>query len=127
MARRAARRVTSSGELVFAAHHLRLARLTGQLVAGHDHQQLYELIGLVQVVLPRGGADEEAAHDRLADVHGIEQAADPAGTIELASAAAQIAGYGPVKIASVKAYESRLIALMDAFEKAAAAVPVRAA
>ena len=47
--------------------------------------------------------------------------------IELASAATQIAGYGPVKIASVKAYESRLIALLDAFEKSAAAVPARAA
>jgi indolepyruvate ferredoxin oxidoreductase len=45
--------------------------------------------------------------------------------IELAGAAAQIAGYGPVKQASAKAYESRLTALQDAFETACVAVPAR--
>jgi indolepyruvate ferredoxin oxidoreductase len=36
--------------------------------------------------------------------------------IELAAAAAQIAGFGPVKIASVQAYESRLMTLLRVFE-----------
>ena len=36
--------------------------------------------------------------------------------VELARAAAQIAGYGPVKIASVKSYESRLKALLETFD-----------
>jgi indolepyruvate ferredoxin oxidoreductase len=36
--------------------------------------------------------------------------------VELAGAAAQIVGYGPVKIASVKSYESRLRALLETFE-----------
>jgi indolepyruvate ferredoxin oxidoreductase len=47
--------------------------------------------------------------------------------IELAGAAAQIAGYGPVKLDSVNAYESRLSALLDSFEKAPTTVAARAA
>jgi indolepyruvate ferredoxin oxidoreductase len=47
--------------------------------------------------------------------------------IELAGAAAQIGGYGPVKLGSVKAYESRLSTLLDSFEKAATTAAARAA
>jgi indolepyruvate ferredoxin oxidoreductase len=41
-----------------------------------------------------------------------------AAAIELAQAAAQITGYGPIKIASVKAYEAKLSNLLLAFESA---------
>jgi indolepyruvate ferredoxin oxidoreductase len=47
--------------------------------------------------------------------------------IELAAAAAQIGGYGPVKLATIRAYELRVIALQTAFENAATAAPARAA
>src|SRR5262249_7950883 len=46
-----------------------------ELLAAHADQQLEQLPRVVQVVLPQGGAHEETAEDRLADVHGIEEAA----------------------------------------------------
>ncbi|TAL00006.1 MAG: indolepyruvate ferredoxin oxidoreductase family protein [Rhodospirillaceae bacterium] len=47
--------------------------------------------------------------------------------VELARAATEIAGYGPVKDASAKVYESRLKDLLDAFENASAQPQFRAA
>ena len=49
--------------------------LPEQLVTGHGRQQTHQPAGRVEVILPGGGADEEAGPDRLADVHGIEEAA----------------------------------------------------
>jgi indolepyruvate ferredoxin oxidoreductase len=49
----------------------------------------------------------------------IDQVNLPAA-IELARAAAEIGGYGPVKNASVSAYESRLRTLLQAFEATSA-------
>ena len=46
----------------------------GQLVLGHAHQQGDQLRRVVEVILPGGGADEEAGQHRLADVHRIEAA-----------------------------------------------------
>ena len=48
--------------------------LAGELVPRHRRQEPEQLIGRLQLVLPERGADEEARHDRLADVHRIEQA-----------------------------------------------------
>jgi indolepyruvate ferredoxin oxidoreductase len=56
----------------------------------------------------------------------LDQANLQAG-IALAQAAGEIAGYGPVKAASAKASESRLPALLDAFEAASAQPQSRAA
>jgi indolepyruvate ferredoxin oxidoreductase len=50
-------------------------------------------------------------------VQRLDQATLPAA-IELAQAAAGIGGYGPVKSASVSAYESKLKHLLEAFEAA---------
>ena len=47
--------------------------------------------------------------------------------IELAGTAAQIGGYGPVKLDSVKAYEARLSVLLEGFERTATPVATRAA
>src|SRR6185312_15106598 len=47
--------------------------LAGELVPGHRRQELEQLIGRLQLELPERGADEEAGHDRLADVYRIEQ------------------------------------------------------
>jgi indolepyruvate ferredoxin oxidoreductase len=47
--------------------------------------------------------------------------------IELARAAGEIAGYGPVKSASVKAYEAKLRGLLEKFEAAGARTKSRAA
>jgi indolepyruvate ferredoxin oxidoreductase len=47
--------------------------------------------------------------------------------VELARAAADIGGYGPVKNASVSAYESRIRTLREAFEAASARPQPRAA
>jgi indolepyruvate ferredoxin oxidoreductase len=47
--------------------------------------------------------------------------------IELADAAAQIAGYGPVKLESAAIHQTRLPGLLDAFEKASLRVAFRAA
>ncbi|HEV7448445.1 MAG TPA: indolepyruvate ferredoxin oxidoreductase family protein [Steroidobacteraceae bacterium] len=52
----------------------------------------------------------------------IDQVNLPAA-IELARAAAEIGGYGPVKNASVSAYESRLKTLLQAFEATSAQPP----
>jgi hypothetical protein len=52
------------------------------LVPGHGHEQAEDLIGTLEIILPRGGADEEAGHHRLADIHRIEHA-DQAGVLEL--------------------------------------------
>jgi indolepyruvate ferredoxin oxidoreductase len=62
-------------------------------------------------------ADYRALIERL--VGRLDQTNLPAA-LELARAAAEIGGYGPVKLASVKAYESRLTALLDTFEAASA-------
>src|SRR5208283_5089681 len=51
--------------------------LIGELVPGHRREQFQELVGRVQLVLPERGADEEAGHDRLADVHRVEHTAEP--------------------------------------------------
>jgi indolepyruvate ferredoxin oxidoreductase len=51
-------------------------------------------------------------------VDRLDQANLPAA-VELARAAAEIGGYGPVKDASVSAYQSRLRTLLEAFEAAA--------
>jgi indolepyruvate ferredoxin oxidoreductase len=50
-----------------------------------------------------------------------------AAATELARAAGQIAGYGPVKAAAVAAYEARLVGLEEAFRKASVASAARAA
>jgi indolepyruvate ferredoxin oxidoreductase len=50
-----------------------------------------------------------------------------AAGIELARAAGQIAGYGPVKLASVTAYETRLVGLKETFDQASVAATARAA
>jgi indolepyruvate ferredoxin oxidoreductase len=47
----------------------------------------------------------------------LDQANFPAA-VELARAAAEIGGYGPVKNASVNAYQARLRTLLEAFEEA---------
>jgi Pyruvate/2-oxoacid:ferredoxin oxidoreductase gamma subunit len=60
--------------------------------------------------------------DYRALVSGIADRLDHANlpaAIELAKAAAEISGYGPVKDASVSTYESRLRSLLQAFEAAA--------
>src|SRR5262249_26543191 len=49
-----------------------LARLGGELLAGHRRQELEQLLGGLQLVLARGGPHEEAGQDRLADVDRIE-------------------------------------------------------
>src|SRR5262249_53884128 len=59
-----------------------LARLVDDLVVGHDGQEAEELLRPVDLVLPQGGADEEAGEDGLADVGGVEQTAE-AGVVEL--------------------------------------------
>ena len=51
--------------------------LVGQLVPRHGRQQPEELVGGVQFILAERGADEEAGHDRLADVHRVEHPAEP--------------------------------------------------
>jgi len=61
--------------------------------------------------------DYRALIERI--VSRLDQTNLPAA-LELARAAAEIGGYGPVKLASVKAYESRLTALLDTFEAASA-------
>ena len=50
------------------------ACLVGQLIVGHGHEQLEQLLGLVQIILPGGGPHEETAEHRLAHIHGIEKA-----------------------------------------------------
>jgi indolepyruvate ferredoxin oxidoreductase len=63
-------------------------------------------------------------------INGIVDRLDQANlraAIELARAAAEIGGYGPVKDASVKAYTLRLKTLVDAFEAASAQPRSRAA
>jgi indolepyruvate ferredoxin oxidoreductase len=59
--------------------------------------------------------DYRALIDRLVDQL---DAANLPIAVEMAGAAAQIAGYGPVKSASVKTYHSRLHALLETFEAA---------
>jgi indolepyruvate ferredoxin oxidoreductase len=59
-------------------------------------------------------------------VDRIDQTKLPAA-IELARAAWEIRGYGPVKMASIKVYESKLPALLEAFETTAAQPQSRAA
>ena len=49
----------------------------GQAVPGHAHEQANELRGLVQVEIADGRPEEEADHDRLADVHRVEHPAQP--------------------------------------------------
>jgi hypothetical protein len=49
-------------------------RLHRQLVLGHPDQQADQLRRFVEVVLPRGSADEEAGQHTLADVHRVEVA-----------------------------------------------------
>ena len=77
---------TARGHLRLAHIHIRdaalvaalgpfLARLIGDLVAGDGDEQFPELGRLIQVVLPRRRAHEEAGQHRLADIHRIE---DPA-------------------------------------------------
>ena len=51
-----------------------LAGLVSDLVAGDAHQQLQQLLGLVQVILAGGGPDEEVGQHRLADVRRIQEA-----------------------------------------------------
>ena len=51
--------------------------LAGQLVPRHRRQQLEQLVGRLQLILPQRGADEEARHHRLADVHRVEQPVQP--------------------------------------------------
>jgi indolepyruvate ferredoxin oxidoreductase len=68
--------------------------------------------------------------DYRALVTGIADRLDQANlaaAIELARAAAEISGYGPVKNVSVSAYESRLRTLLTAFETASARPQSRAA
>ena len=62
---------------VVALLGLQPAHLLVELVADHRHQQFDEVLGRLDLVLPAGDADEEAPHDRLADVHGIEEAPHP--------------------------------------------------
>src|SRR5262249_35473214 len=61
------------GAAVIPAQGVLLAGLRRQLVPGHRRQQLQHLLGGLQLVLARGGPDEEAPQDRLADVHRVEQ------------------------------------------------------
>jgi indolepyruvate ferredoxin oxidoreductase len=77
---------------------------------------------------PFGYSDERRMERRLIAeyralvtriVSRVNESSLPAA-IELAAAAAQIGGYGPVKQQSVEAYESRLVTLLDAFEGATA-------
>ena len=51
--------------------------LVSQLVPCHRCEQLEQLLGRLQLVLPQGGADEEAGQHRLADVHRVEQPVQP--------------------------------------------------
>jgi hypothetical protein len=52
------------------------ARLRGHFFPGHAQQQFQQVVGAVQLVLPCGGAEEEAGQDRLADVGGVEHAVE---------------------------------------------------
>ena len=51
--------------------------LVSQLVPCHRREQLEQLLGRLQLVLPQGGADEEAGQHRLADVHRVEKPVQP--------------------------------------------------
>ena len=53
------------------------ARLGVQFIPRHGRQQPAQLRGGLQLVLARGGTDEEAAHHRLADVGPVEPAVQP--------------------------------------------------
>jgi indolepyruvate ferredoxin oxidoreductase len=97
---------------------------------------LTALKGLRGTVLdPFGYTYERRMERRLIDdyralISGIVDRLDPTNlqaAIELARAAGQIGGYGPVKYAAVQAYESRLSTLLEAFETAAAPPHSRAA
>jgi indolepyruvate ferredoxin oxidoreductase len=66
--------------------------------------------------------ERQLIKDYRALVTGIVDRLDQANlpsAVELARAAAEISGYGPVKNASVSAYQSRLGTLFEAFEAAA--------
>jgi hypothetical protein len=51
--------------------------LKAQLVLRHRHEQLEQLIRLLEFVLPRRRPHEEAGHHGLADVHGVERGGKP--------------------------------------------------
>jgi hypothetical protein len=55
------------------------ARLTPgrfrHLVSRHPGEQPGELVGLSEIVLPRGGPNQKAGHHRLADVGRVEEPA----------------------------------------------------
>ena len=68
--------------------------------------------------------DYRALVSRIAD--RLDPANLPAG-IELARAASEIRGYGPVKLASIKDYETRLVRLLRDFDTASAPPQARVA
>src|SRR5262249_56134386 len=81
-------RISGGGvqERVIAARRLAVVALLtpgpprgrGQLVPRYRDQKLDELRRLLKVVLARGRTHEKARHDRLADVHRIEEPVRPA-------------------------------------------------
>ena len=84
---------------------------------------------------PFGYSSERRMERRLIEgyralIHGIVDRLDAvnlAASIELARAAFEIAGYGPVKETSAKAYESRLNSLLQNFDQASTESQARAA
>src|SRR6516164_2643530 len=57
------------------------ASLARELVAGHGNEKFQELLGVVDLILARRRPYEKAVQHRLANVHGIEQSAQP-GVVE---------------------------------------------
>ena len=49
----------------------------GQPVPGHAYQQADELRRLVQIEVANRGPEEEAHHDRLADIHRVKHPPQP--------------------------------------------------
>ena len=58
-----------------AALGVQFARLRSQLVARHGHQQVLELLRLVQLILAGAGPHKETGQDRLTNVRRVEQPA----------------------------------------------------
>jgi hypothetical protein len=52
-------------------------RLPGQFIPRDGGEQFEELVGIFQVVLAEGSADEEGGEHGLADIHRFDQAAEP--------------------------------------------------
>jgi len=79
---------------------------------------------------PERREERQLIEEYRALINRIVGRLDPAklpAAIELAHAAAEIRGYGPVKMASIKDHESKLKSLLEAFETASAQPQSRAA